>query len=114
MLLNSPDAVPMTAQDGWQLYTSSDGFPYFFNHASGQSEWAHFQPPGAHGSTTNEAISVAMVTAPSMEVAKKIAHTLVKEKLAACVQLQDKITSVYEWENVVEETTEVLLIIKVS
>ena len=54
-----------------------------------------------------------MVTAPNMEVAKKIARSLVQGKLAACVQLQDKVTSIYEWESVVEESTEVMLIIKV-
>lgn len=63
-----------------------------------------FYTPGAH--------SVAYVTTPTEELAKKIARGLVKEKLAACVNIIPKITSVYEWENEVSEDSEVLMMIK--
>jgi hypothetical protein len=114
VLLNPPEAERGLDREGWQLYTSPDGFPYYFNHDSKQSEWALFQPPGHSQEGLREASSVVLVTAPDMVVAKKIARSLVTTKLAACVQLQDKVTSIYEWENVVEESTEVMLIIKVS
>ncbi|KAK4303532.1 hypothetical protein Pmani_024463 [Petrolisthes manimaculis] len=60
--------------------------------------------PGTH--------SMAFVTAPSQEVAKKLAGGLVKNKLAACVNIIPGITSVYEWEEKINEDPEVLMMIK--
>ncbi|KAJ8943441.1 hypothetical protein NQ318_015721 [Aromia moschata] len=60
--------------------------------------------PGEH--------SVAYVTAPNEEVAKKIGHGLVSNKLAACVNIVPKITSIYEWEGKINEDSEVLMMIK--
>ncbi|KAJ8968397.1 hypothetical protein NQ317_007790 [Molorchus minor] len=60
--------------------------------------------PGEH--------SVAYVTAPNEEVAKKIGNGLVSKKLAACVNIIPKITSIYEWEGKINEDSEVLLMIK--
>lgn len=56
--------------------------------------------------------SVAYVTTPNQEVAKKLAHGLVSEKLAACVNIIPGVTSVYEWENKINEDSELLLMIK--
>ncbi|XP_076240201.1 cutA divalent cation tolerance homolog [Calliopsis andreniformis] len=56
--------------------------------------------------------SVAYVTVPTQEVAKKLAHGLVKNKLAACVNIIPGITSVYEWKNEINEDSELLMMIK--
>jgi periplasmic divalent cation tolerance protein len=52
------------------------------------------------------------MTAGSMEEAKKIGKTLVVERLAACVNLIDKMHSVYWWEGKVQEDDEVIMIAK--
>jgi periplasmic divalent cation tolerance protein len=44
--------------------------------------------------------------------AKRLARTLVEEKLAACVNVIRGVESVYRWENNVEAATECLLVIK--
>lgn len=56
--------------------------------------------------------SVAYVTVPNEEVAKDIARGLISRKLAACVNIIPKITSIYEWKGDVNEDTELLLMIK--
>ncbi|KAG5612738.1 hypothetical protein H5410_024019 [Solanum commersonii] len=49
---------------------------------------------------------VVYVTVPNKELGKKLAGSIVKEKLAACVE------SVYEWQGEVQTDSEELLIIK--
>ncbi|XP_034191775.2 cutA divalent cation tolerance homolog [Osmia lignaria lignaria] len=56
--------------------------------------------------------SVAYVTVPTQDVAKKLAHGLVKSKLAACVNIIPGLISVYEWKNEIAEDNELLLMIK--
>lgn len=52
------------------------------------------------------------MTVPNEEVAKKLAHGIVSNKLAACVNIIPGITSVYEWEGKINEDNELLLMIK--
>lgn len=52
--------------------------------------------------------SVAYVTVPSIEVGKTIGHGLVKNKLAACVNIIPQVTSIYEWKNEINEDNEVI------
>lgn len=56
--------------------------------------------------------STCFVTAPDEAVAKKLAHGIVTQKLAACVNIIPKITSIYEWEGKINEDAEVLMMIK--
>jgi len=55
---------------------------------------------------------VALATAPDAEVAARIAHALVDERLAACANLVPQVRSIYRWQGRVEDDTEVLLVIK--
>jgi periplasmic divalent cation tolerance protein len=55
---------------------------------------------------------VVLSTAPTAEVAARIARALVEERLAACVNLVEPVRSVYRWQGAVEEASEVLLVAK--
>ncbi|QWE27607.1 divalent-cation tolerance protein CutA [Polynucleobacter sp. AP-Ainpum-60-G11] len=45
----------------------------------------------------------------SLEDAKKMGHQLIESRLAACVQIQEGVHSIYRWEGKVCEGSEVLL-----
>lgn len=45
----------------------------------------------------------------SFEDAKKMAHQLIEDRLAACVQIQEGMHSIYRWEGKICEANEVLL-----
>ncbi|WP_031500157.1 divalent-cation tolerance protein CutA [Bryobacter aggregatus] len=51
-------------------------------------------------------------TAPNLEVAKSIARTLLEKHLVACVSLVPNVESLYHWDGKLEESSEVLLIMK--
>lgn len=55
---------------------------------------------------------VVLITAGSQEEAEHIAHRLVAEMLAACVNVIPGVTSVYRWEGEVQRDQEWLLIAK--
>jgi periplasmic divalent cation tolerance protein len=57
---------------------------------------------------------VVMVSAASIKGARKIANTLVEERLAACVNVIPKIRSYYRWKGGVQSAEECLLVIKSS
>lgn len=64
------------------------------------------------GSTdANDAVLI-LSTAPDALLAKRIAHVLVEEGLAACVNLGAESLSMYMWQGVLEGATEVALTIK--
>ena len=51
-------------------------------------------------------------TCPNTDVGNKIAATLVKESLAACVNIVPGIQSVYQWQGEIHTDNECLLLIK--
>jgi periplasmic divalent cation tolerance protein len=57
---------------------------------------------------------IVLTTASSEEEARKIARHLVDRRLAACVNIVPQITSIYRWQEKVEETREWLLIVKTT
>ncbi|EEF48598.1 Protein CutA, chloroplast precursor, putative [Ricinus communis] len=55
---------------------------------------------------------VVYVTVPNRDAGKKLAQSIVKEKLAACVNIVPGIESVYQWQGEIQTDSEELLIIK--
>ncbi len=55
---------------------------------------------------------IAYVTASSDQEAKKLASGLVKGKFVACVNLIPQVKSIYSWEGKVEESNEVLMMVR--
>eukprot|EP01018_Ginkgo_biloba_P005742 Gb_18206 [translate_table: standard] len=55
---------------------------------------------------------VVYVTVPNKEEGQKLAHSIIKEKLAGCVNRVPGIESTYWWQDKIETDSEELLIIK--
>jgi periplasmic divalent cation tolerance protein len=55
---------------------------------------------------------VIFVTTANKKEAEKIASSLVKEKLAACVNIMENVHSLFWWQGRVDEAYEALLIVK--
>ena len=56
--------------------------------------------------------NLVYITAGSLEEARNIGRELVTERLAACVNVLDHVTSFYWWEGNVQEDKEVVLLAK--
>lgn len=54
------------------------------------------------------------VTAPSREVAERLARNAVEQRLAACVNMLPGMRSVYRWEGHIEEAEETVLLFKTT
>lgn len=59
-------------------------------------------------------VLVVYCTAPTEEVAKRIAESVVEERLAACVTALRGVRSTYRWKGQVESAQEVLLLLKTT
>jgi periplasmic divalent cation tolerance protein len=57
---------------------------------------------------------VVLVTTSSKEQAATIANALVSEQLAACVNIVERIESIYRWEGKIVQDSEALLVIKTT
>jgi len=57
---------------------------------------------------------IVLSTAGSEEEARKIAQYLIKNELAACVNLVPQIESIYRWQGKIESSREYLLLIKTT
>jgi periplasmic divalent cation tolerance protein len=59
-------------------------------------------------------VIVALSTAPDEATARRIAHQLVEESLAACVNLLPGVASIYRWQGEVEDAAECMMVIKTT
>jgi periplasmic divalent cation tolerance protein len=57
-------------------------------------------------------VSVVLVSVPDAEAGRRLARTLLEERLVACANLVPGVTSLYRWEGEVQEDDEVLLVMK--
>ena len=57
-------------------------------------------------------VRVVLSTVPNEQVGEQIAHALLKEQLAACVNIVPGLRSLYRWQGAVQDDRELLLIIK--
>lgn len=55
---------------------------------------------------------VVLSTAPDPETADRLARALLDDRLAACVTRVPGVTSLFRWQGELEETEEVLLLVK--
>jgi len=59
-------------------------------------------------------IKIVLTTIDSADSARQLAQILVTERLAACVNIIPEVRSVYKWEGRLEESAELLLVIKTT
>jgi periplasmic divalent cation tolerance protein len=59
-------------------------------------------------------VCVVLMTAPNAEKAGELAHALVGERLAACVNVVPGLRSIYRWEGAVQDESELLLVAKTT
>ena len=57
-------------------------------------------------------VRIVFCTIDSADAARKLARRLVQDRLAACVNIIENVTSVYKWEDRIEEDAEFLLVLK--
>ncbi|MES2766117.1 MAG: divalent-cation tolerance protein CutA [Bacteroidota bacterium] len=59
-----------------------------------------------------ENFRIVFVTTNSFKNAQEIAHALLTEKLIACANIIPAVTSIYEWNGNIEESSEFLILLK--
>jgi periplasmic divalent cation tolerance protein len=57
-------------------------------------------------------VLIVLTTCPAVEAAEALAEQVVEARLAACVQVLPRMTSIYWWEGEVQRESEYLLLIK--
>ena len=59
---------------------------------------------------SSEKLCLVYITSGSLEEAKKIGQILVEQNMVACVNLLENMTSIYKWEDKLDEDLEVVII----
>ncbi|XP_073117458.1 protein CutA 1, chloroplastic isoform X2 [Elaeis guineensis] len=87
-------------------------FPFLKSKFINQPTARHLRSTGMEAASTTVPAIVVYVTVPNKEAGKKLAESIIMEKLAACVNRVPGIESVYWWDGKVQRDSEELLIIK--
>ena len=67
------------------------------------------------GNDGNEQLAVLIYTTlPDEAAARKLGEALVKERLAACVNIFPAMTSIYEWQGKLEHDSEAAMLVKTT
>jgi periplasmic divalent cation tolerance protein len=66
------------------------------------------------GGAGPESARLVLTTAPDREQATRIARALVERSLAACANLLPGARSIYRWQGAIEESDEVLVVLKTT
>ncbi|NXI15979.1 CUTA protein, partial [Irena cyanogastra] len=75
----------------------------------GLAVWLHAAVTGTYVPGTH---SIALVSCLNEQVARDIARAIMDKKLAACVNILPKSSALYFWKGELEESTEILLLVK--
>src|SRR5437868_6693852 len=62
----------------------------------------------------NASLHIILVTAPNVEVGRKLAAAILQSRVAACVNIVPGLESHYWWEGKIDRSSEVLLLIKTT
>ncbi len=68
---------------------------------------------GLQGISVSDSV-IILTTAPSADVAHQLAHALVDQRLAACVNVVGPVTSTYRWNDSVQQDSEFQLVVKTA
>ncbi|CAN6465840.1 unnamed protein product [Victoria cruziana] len=79
---------------------------------AGRSPLRALDSSGMEGNANIVQSIVVYVTVPNKEAGKKLAESIVREKLAACVNRVPGVESIYWWQGEIQSDAEELLIIK--
>lgn len=59
-------------------------------------------------------VSVLLCTCPDLKTGQAIAHTLLEERLVACINIVEGVRSLYRWQGQICDDSECLLIMKTT
>lgn len=60
----------------------------------------------------SERFNLIFCTCPNQQTAEKLAHALIQQKLAGCINILPGLTSVYPWQDKIETAHEHIMLIK--
>jgi periplasmic divalent cation tolerance protein len=63
---------------------------------------------------SSQRFKIALVTAPDLKTARKLARTALKARLVACANLIPKLESHYWWKGKIERGSELLIVFKTT
>jgi periplasmic divalent cation tolerance protein len=99
---------PEKRRQAGALQSARDGTPFSASRLSAFVLQCH----GTCDMKTSRQYAIALVTAPDLKVARRLARVALQARRVACVNLVPNIESHYWWQGKLERSAEVLLIFK--